>query len=325
LPLATLYEAPAIEDIARILERKPVSSRWSSLVEIQSSGSRPPFFCFHGEGGNVLIYRKLARHLGADQPFYGLQSQGLDGNSPLLKTIDEMAALYVKEIRSVQPHGPYFLGGYCLGGTVAYEAAQQLHAAGEEVALLALFDTMNWQNVRMTSWAKGFMFLQRLMFHAAVLLKIDAAGKRKFLRGKLHDLRKRIPVWRGMLLARFRPARLSSGSSRDASGFLLPARVWQANHDAAGNYIPRPWPGALTDFRPARQYRALSRPDLKFDRLARGGQRVVTIPGYPAVMLLEPYVTELAAKLSACIDEAIDRSKSTQAEAIPAAAHHSVR
>jgi thioesterase domain-containing protein/acyl carrier protein len=280
LPLATLYEAPAIEGIAGILERKAASSRWSSLVEIQSSGSRPPFFGFHGEGGNVLIYRKLAQYLGADQPFYGLQSQGLDGNSPLLKTIDEMAALYVKEIRGVQPHGPYFLGGYCLGGTIAYEAAQQLHAADEEVALLALFDTMNWHKVPMTGWDKGFTRLQRLIFHAAVLLKIDAAGKRKFLK---------------------------------------------ANHEAAGNYVPRPYPGAVTDFRPARQYRVLSKPDLKWDRLAAGGQRVVIIPGYPAVMLLEPYVKDLAAMLSACIDEAINQSKSTRPEGIPVAAHHSIR
>jgi amino acid adenylation domain-containing protein len=320
LPLATLYEAPAIEGIAGILERKVASSRWSSLIEIQSSGSRTPFFCFHGEGGNVLIYRKLAQYLGADQPFYGLQSQGLDGNSPLLKTIDEMAALYVKEIRGVQPYGPYFLGGYCLGGTIAYEAAQQLHAAGEEVALLALFDTMNWHKVPMTGWDKGFMRLQRLIFHAAVLLKIDAAGKRRFLKGKLHDLRNRIPVWRGMLLARLR-----SGSSRDAFGSPVPAQVWQANHEAAGNYVPGPYPGAVTDFRPARQYRVLSKPDLKWDRLAGGGQRVVIIPGYPAVMLLEPYVKDLAAMLSACIDEAIDPSKSTRPEGIPVATHHSIR
>ncbi len=320
LPLATLYEAPAIESMARILESRAVSPRWNSLVEIQPHGSRPPFFCFHGEGGNVLIYRKLAQYLGPTQPFYGLQSQGLDGHSPLLKTIEEMAALYIKEIRAVQPHGPYLLGGYCLGGTVAYEAAQQLNAAGEEVALLALFDTMNWQNLRMTAWTKGFMLFQRLIFHAAVLLKLDAAGKRKFFAGKFYDLRKRIPVWYGLLVSPFRRR------SPSASGLLVPAQVWRANHDAAANYVPRPWPGAVTDFRPARQYRALSKPDLKWDRLASGGERIVTIPGYPAVMLLEPYVRELAAMLSACIDEALDRTKSAPPAGIPvAAAHHAIR
>src|ERR1035441_10075058 len=104
LPLATLYEAPAIEDLARILNRDAAPSRWSSLVAIQPSGSRPPFFCFHGEGGNVLIYRKLSQYLGSDQPFYGLQSQGLDGNSPLLKTIEQMAALDRKSTRLNSSH-----------------------------------------------------------------------------------------------------------------------------------------------------------------------------------------------------------------------------
>jgi amino acid adenylation domain-containing protein len=312
LPLATLYEAPTIEGLARILEGEVAAPNWSSLVAIQPSGSRPPFFCFHGGGGNVLIYRELAKHLGPDQPFYGLQSQGLDGSSPLLQTIEEMAALYVKEIRGVQPHGPYLLGGYCLGGAVAYEAAQQLHAEGEEVALLALLDTMNWHKVQLTRWEKRLQRLQRLIFHAAVLLEIDYESKRKFLRGKFNDLRNRIPVWRGMLLTKLRKR-----SAKAASGSRVLAEVWQVNHRASRNYVPRPYPGAVTDFRPATQYRVLNKPDLKWDRLARGGQRVDVIPGYPGVMLLEPFVQDLAAKLTACIDGAIRQSPSTRTKDIP--------
>jgi thioesterase domain-containing protein len=252
------------------------------------------------------MYRKLAQYLGSDQPVYGLQAQGLDGTSPLLKTVEEMAALYVKDIRRVQPHGPYLLGGYCLGGTIAYETAQQLHAAGEEIALLALFDTMNWHKVPLTGWDKSFLLFQRLIFHAAALLKINSASKSRFLLGKFHDLRKRIPVWRGMLL----PG-LGRHSSREASESLLLAQVWRTNDLAAGNYVPRSYPGAVTDFRPARQYRVLDKPDLKWDRLAKGGQTVIVVPGYPAVMLLEPYVRDLAAMLTTCIDEAIRRSKSS--------------
>ena len=318
LPLATLYEAPAIEDIARILNREEsVSSRWSSLVAIQPLGASPPFFCFHGDGGNVLIYRKLAQYLGTSQPFYGLQSQGLDGSSPLLRTIGEMAARYVGEILSVQPRGPYLLGGYCLGGTLAYEVAQQLHAAGEEVALLALFDTMNWHKNRLTIWSRSFLLFQRLIFHAAVLLGADRDSKRGFLKGKLHDLRNRIPVWWGMLLTKFK-----ARSPAQPSGSLILARVWQTNNQAGINYQPRPYPGTVTDFRPARQYRALNNPDLKWERLARGGQRVVVVPGYPAAMLLEPYVRDMAARLSACIDDAIRRSGSTRPDL--AATRHSV-
>jgi amino acid adenylation domain-containing protein len=317
LPLATLYEAPAIEDIARILSAGATSSRWSSLVAIQPSGRRPPFFCFHGDGGNVLIYRKLAQYLGSDQPVYGLQSQGLDGRSPLLKTVEEMAALYVREIRRTQPHGPYMLGGYCLGGTIAYEVAQQLHAAGEEVALLALFDTMNWHKVPLSWWDNSFLLFQRLIFHAAAVLEIDSENKRQFLLGKLHDLRKRIPVWRGMLLTKFKTR--SPGETSSES--LVLARIWRANDRASGNYVPKPYSGTVTDFRPVRQYRALDKPDLKWDRLAVGGQRVVVVPGYPAVMLLEPYVRDLAAMLTTCIDDAIHQSKSSRPEEILTVQH----
>jgi len=309
LPLATLYESPTIEDIARILNREVISPGWSSIVSIQPSGSRPPFFCFHGAGGNVLIYRKLAQYLGSDQPFYGLQAQGLDGQTPPLKTIEEMAALYVKEIRGIQPSGPYLLGGYCLGGTVAYEVAQQLRAAGEEVALLALLDTVNWHKVRLTSWTKGFLRIQRLIFHAAVLLRMDSESMGKFLQGKLHDLRNRIPVWWGILLRwlRERPGERLSGS-------LVLAEIWQANDRASRNYVPRPYPGEVTDFRPATQYPLLEKPDLKWDHLARGGQRIVVVPGYPGSMLLEPYVKDLASRLATCIDGAIKTRNADRGE-----------
>jgi thioesterase domain-containing protein/acyl carrier protein len=312
LPLATLYQAPAIEDMARILSDEVIFSRWSSLVAIQASGSRAPFFCFHGGGGNVLIYRKLAQYLGPDQPFYGLQSQGLDGSSPLLGTIEEMAALYVEEIRGVQPHGPYLLGGYCLGGAIAYEAAQQLHAAGEQVALLALFDTMNWRNAMLTSWDRKLLRLQRLIFHTAVLFKVDLGAKRKFLKGKFHDLRSRIPVWWGMLLSKFK-----RGSDGSVSGSLALAQVWRGNHRASRHYVPKPYPGVVTDFRPARQYSVLNRPNLKWDQLARGGQRVVVVPGYPAVMLIEPYVKDLAGMLAASIEDAVQHGKLSESQDIP--------
>lgn len=312
LPLAALYEAPSIEGIARVLSREVISSRWPSLVPIKPSGTKTPFFCFHGGGGNVLIYRKLAHYLGPDQPFYGLQSQGLDGNSLPLRTIEDMAALYLKEIRGVQPHGPYLLGGYCLGGTIAYEAAQQLYAAGEEVALLALFDTTNWHRVALTRWDRRFLHLQRLIFHGAIVMKSDLGGKRKFLAGKLHDLRNRIPVWQGLLLAKLGRRRAPG----QLQGSLLLAQVWEANHRASSRYIPKPYPGVVTDFRPARQYRVLDKPELKWDRLARGGQRVFIVPGYPAAMLLEPYVKDLAEMLTKSFDDATGQKQSSLSERV---------
>jgi hypothetical protein len=101
--------------------RASTSSRrvWSSLVALQPNGSRPPFFSIHGRGGNVLNYAAFIEHLGFDQPLYGLQCRGLDGLSEPFQSVREMAAAYVEEVRTVQPIGPYFLGGGSMGGTVA--------------------------------------------------------------------------------------------------------------------------------------------------------------------------------------------------------------
>jgi phthiocerol/phenolphthiocerol synthesis type-I polyketide synthase E len=300
LPLATLYDAPTIGELACILRSEAPATGWSPLVAIQPAGSRPPFFCFHGAGGNVLSYRQLSAHLGAAQPFYGLQCQGLDGSCPPLTRIEDMAALYVKEIRRVQRHGPYFLGGYCMGGTLAFEAAQQLRAAGESIALLALFDTMDWSKIRVTPWSMSYYNWQRLLFHGANFLELDSAGKLKFFREKTAVLRTRIPVWRGMLLAK-----LGSGSNSSQSESRLLGQIWQTNDRAVWDYRPQPYTGKVTDFRPARQYRIFNHPEAKWNRLAKGGQEIIVLPVCPAGMLLEPFVEHLADALRKSIDSAI--------------------
>jgi hypothetical protein len=109
--------------LASLLEQEsapqaPRLPSWSSLTPTKAVGSRPPLFCMHGAGGAAMMYRDLARHLGDDQPFYCLQSQGLDGSCPPLTSIAEMAAVYVKEIRRFQPHGLISSAGYCMGGTL---------------------------------------------------------------------------------------------------------------------------------------------------------------------------------------------------------------
>ncbi len=301
LPLATLFDAPTINELAQVLRSEAAPPGWSPLVPIHTGGSRPPFFCAHGAGGNVLIYRDLARRLGTDQPFYGLQSPGLDGSCEPLTRIEDMAATYLKEIRKVQPHGPYFLGGYCLGGTVAFEIAQQIHAQGERVALLALFDTTNWSKVPLPSmWGNSYYAIQRLFYHAANFFRLDSAGRTQFLQEKMKVLRTRIPVWRGMLLAKF-----TKEPSADKSEPLVLAKIWQANDQAALTYVPKPYPGVVTDIRPIKQYRLFNRPDAKWERLAQGGQHVIVLPAYPAGMLLEPFVSHLANVLEKSIQDAV--------------------
>jgi len=310
LPLATLFEAPTIEELARILRPETARSGWSSLVTIQPAGSRPPLFCMHPHGGNVLIYRDLSRYLGSDQPFYGLQSQGLDGRCPPLTRIEDMAAQYVKEIRTVQPHGPYFLGGYCLGGAIAFEVAQQLRAKGEQIALLALFDTMNCSKLRPPSiWDETYQICQRSAFHVANFLSLDSESRAHFFSEKMNALRSRLPVWGSMLLSRF-----PINSRETVSESRVLGEIWQANERAYLNYIPQPYPGKVTDFRPLKQYRGLHNPDLKWDRLAEGGQEVVVLPVNAPSMLFEPFVKHLAAALRRSMDDVLFGSRAASKE-----------
>src|SRR5262249_43235030 len=122
--------------------RQSTSPRWgafpvAALVPIQPSGTKPPFFCVPGGGGNVIYLHALAYHLGLDQPFYGLQAQGLDGTTAPHTRVEAIAAYYIAAIQSVQPQGPYCLGGHSTGSWVALEMAHQLQAQGHRVAFIA--------------------------------------------------------------------------------------------------------------------------------------------------------------------------------------------
>ncbi|MFV2067962.1 MAG: amino acid adenylation domain-containing protein, partial [Pirellulales bacterium] len=140
VPLALLLDHPTVESLANCLQQWTQDQPWSPLVPIHRTGDRPPFFCVHPGGGNGLCYLPLALHMGEDQPVYALQAAGLDGRRQPVETVEAMAAEYVTAMRSVQPTGPYALGGWSFGGTVAYEMAHQLVEAGEAIRLLAVID-----------------------------------------------------------------------------------------------------------------------------------------------------------------------------------------
>ena len=141
LPLAILFQAPTIETLADAIARAANAYPWSPLAPIRTTGSKQPFFCVHGAGGNVLNFYALAQALPDEQPVYGLQAIGLDGVSAPHTSVEAMATAYVAAIRTVQPHGPYRLGGHSFGGEIAFAMAHQLTQAGEEVAHLVLLDS----------------------------------------------------------------------------------------------------------------------------------------------------------------------------------------
>lgn len=291
-PLATLFQLPTIAQLAATIE-KDWSPKWSSLVAIKPDGSKPPFFCVHGLGGNVLEFSDLARHLDDDQPFYGLQSQGLDGKQPLLSSVEDMAAHYVKEMRELQPAGPYFIGGRSLGGAIAFEMARQLRAEDHEIALLALLDTYPAQAARLA---------HRFAGHATNLQSLSFSKKFGYLARKTRFAPRKIKgrVWRTIY------------DSLQKSGRTLPRvleSVTEFNSLAAHRYLPKAYDGRVTLFWARDDLRASNDFVSGWRALATGGIEVQEIPGTHLNIIKEPHVGVLAGKLTECLQRAQDETR----------------
>ena len=138
LALSNLFKYPTLEAFASLLRQEIPVEPESIIVALQPQGHRLPFFCVHPSGGSIFRYQAMARALGEEQPFYGLQSPEWSEEET---SLEEMAERYIQEIRLIQPYGPYQIGGWSLGGVVAFEIAQQLKRQGQTVALLALLDS----------------------------------------------------------------------------------------------------------------------------------------------------------------------------------------
>jgi thioesterase domain-containing protein/acyl carrier protein len=290
LPLATLFQAPTMRDLAVVL-RHEGCRQWSSLVAIRSTGSKPPLFCIHAAGANVLIYRPLANHLDAEQPLYALQALGLDGITAPLTRVEEMATYYLKEIRTVQPNGPYYLTGGSFGGLVAFEMAQQLQAQGEEVAMLALLDT----------YCPLHSLTERVRCHWAHLVE---RGPVTYTADALSAISKRL---RGTT---------NAGVRADAST-ILPGqtefqdplvRAVEANIEAQNTYVPRDktFRGRIIFFYAEDLGGAPAYEDnsLRWAKLATDGIEVHRIPGTHITMREEPNVAVLARIMTDCLERA---------------------
>lgn len=176
LQLTDLFQTQTIRGVAALLRQTQKTDELISLVPMQTAGACTPFFCVHPGGGTVMCFNDLARSMGNDQPFYALQSQGLDGKRPPLKVIADMASLYIREIKTMQPSGPYRLGGMCLGGVIAYEMAQQLVRQGEQVEFLGVLDTR-----RPPGWHRP-LFRQRRVIKEWLRMISNAGQKRTLKR-----------------------------------------------------------------------------------------------------------------------------------------------
>ncbi len=236
LPVSALFTAPDIEQFAKRLEHEGFRSAWSSLVTIQGEGTQRPLFMVPGIGGNVLCYGDLARQLGPDQPFYGLQARGLDEREQPFKRIEPMAAHYLSEVRKFQPSGPYRIGGSCFGGVVAYEMAQQLRAAGEEVELLFLLES--WPPPRLRPLVDTFRVRSyRIRFLIYAVKRHLAAMRKLSLRQQVQALLSGLKIISEMA---------STGDVyRGDQASMYVDRVSVANQLSLLHYDLRPYDGAV--------------------------------------------------------------------------------
>jgi thioesterase domain-containing protein/acyl carrier protein len=304
LPLSILFQAPTVAQLAAVIQRDWTPA-WSSLVEIQSgdaAGSKVPFFCVHALGGNVLEYYDLARHLGANQPFYGLQSQGLDGKQPPHTRVEDMAAHYIKEMRELQPEGPYFIGGRSLGGMVAFEMAQQLKEQGQTIGLLALLDTYPSGYAKLFRNEKTLLAalgrgLSRTKAHVANLrtLSVNEGLSYVFKKARFAPRKMKSQVWRRLY------------QSYENLGRPLPRMlkdIKEINSLAVREYVPKVYDGRVTLFWASEDLRTSIDLVEGWRVLAAGGIEVHEIPGSHLDVVKEPHVQDLAGKLNACLEYA---------------------
>ena len=297
LPLATLLQAPTVEQLAKVVRQEEPPLSFQFLVNVQPGGSKLPLFCVHGCRGEVLFYKHLARYLGPEQPFYALRAQGLDGKKKPHNRVEDMAVDYIKEIRTVQPEGPYLMCGAAYGGWVAYEMAQQLTAQGQKVALLVLLDTFNIGPASPPTPSDASA--------PSVSSVSTAAPSRKslshYMRRSIYHLKRGQLTWviRNVFRKHVR---------RVARVFTPPRKryakdVLRAAIKAVRDYFGQPYSGWIVYFLPDSREPSF-RSCGTWYRLASGRLDVYIVPGRHIDILDEPYVQVVAEKLSACLDEA---------------------
>lgn len=256
ITIAIFIQAPTIAEFAALIQSgKQIST--GCVVPYRKSGTKPPFFCLPGGGGNVLSLRDLAAAMSNDQPCYCLQAKGLDGSDPL-RSVEEAAEFYIREMRAIQPKGPYFIGGASFGGSIAFEMARSLREQGEEVGLLALLDAYNFaygqtrpKAIRFYENAK--FFRRRLAYHIKKIRDVP-------LRNRVHYLSRRTKSARHYLSLLIAIGKESLNDVPvegllqrvgDDAGMMKGRlnRVTEASIDAAKTYRPKYYDGDITLFK----------------------------------------------------------------------------
>ncbi|MBD2461873.1 alpha/beta fold hydrolase [Oscillatoria sp. FACHB-1407] len=272
LPVATLLQAPTIAELAVLLEQG-TRSPWMALVPVQPNGTKPSLF-FHGGAADALKWSGVARLLGSDQPFYAFQRPDLDGKPVTQTTVEALAAHCIEEMRTVQPHGPYFIGGHCFGGVVAFEIAHQLLAQGEAIALFVLIDSYAPKPLPTSSWFrlqnsvhKTLFELQKSYYYHGNLRglrqlpeRINTVLKRKLQQRDrqtvLTETSNPQPETKQHRAEASSAPHLTTNLGETLSHEMRYIRAEAINRTAKAQYRPKVYPGSIVLLRATRQVRA---------------------------------------------------------------------
>ncbi|WP_404337324.1 amino acid adenylation domain-containing protein [Sphingomonas sp. MMS12-HWE2-04] len=299
LLLSALFENPTIEHFANLVRRQETVD--SQLVRLWAGKGGQILFLVHTGGGTVLNYVPLVRNLAPALPVYAVQAGGLSGEAPPLADVSAMAADYVARLRGLQPFGPYRIGGHSFGGVVAYEMARQLCAAGEQVALLALFDSAlvrpNEEEAAVTPENSVARDLA-----AAVTIFRRFTGMEVSI-----DYAALCALAVDDQIARVAEAFARNGSLPAEDGAQLVRNllaVAQAHRTARRRYRPKSSPVPITLFRASDSDRT-GEETLGWRQVAGAPVRVEWVRGDHVTMMAERNAAELAERLSACLAETL--------------------
>ena len=310
IPLSTLFAEATVEHLASVLLEQQSEDLPFPIMEIQSGGSKSPFFFLHGDfNGGGFYCLNLARYLGKDQPFYALPPHGSDGVQ-MLPTIEAMAADYLEKLRAFQPEGPYLLGGFCNGGLVAFEMARQLHAQDQKVDLLVLINTFAANAL--------FKFFHKFVSWFGYFLDIEPDKQLRclfllqyyFIRFP-HFSRLRIDEQLTIVLKKVRKGikkvvsmfTLKSGGVRACTPETPPDMRGNLIFRAMNSYIPQLYPDRVTLFVSSElPVERSDYPTLGWYKVAQEVD-VHLVPGDHSTSITT-YVQVLAEKLKTCLDKA---------------------
>ncbi|MFI5166712.1 MAG: amino acid adenylation domain-containing protein [Thermoanaerobaculales bacterium] len=312
LPMGSLIEAPSARALARRL--RSGEAKWPSLVPLRAGGLHPPIFFCPGLSGDVTGYQALALALGPGRPSYGLRAPDLDPSNAPSWELEDLAAVCVRAIRTVQPVGPYHVGGHSAAATTAFEVARQLQEGGHKIGLLAVLD-----NPAPKSSYFRISRLLRPRAMATLLSETLPVYVRDFLAATTDEKLFRVSNWvwwigkglrRGLgelgLLGKKTVREVSPGRHREIDRLPVRLRPRILGHrEALARYMPSPFDGRVTLFR-TRGHWALSSQDAEmgWGELARGGVEVILVPGRHMSMMRSPVVERLGAELEARLSAA---------------------